>query len=94
MDKYNSKLAKFVGFFAAKKGEGWAVTLGQTAYFSTPEAEVSDSWHRHEDKHKEQWGREGRIRFAAKYLWYLISEGYWGNPYEIEARATAEQNKL
>ena len=42
---------------------------------------------RHETKHLEQIERDGRLLFAAQYLWWLARYGYWNNPYEIEARA-------
>lgn len=42
---------------------------------------------RHELVHIEQIKREGRLRFAVKYLWYLAKYGYRENPYEREAYA-------
>jgi hypothetical protein len=41
----------------------------------------------HELTHIRQMRREGSLRFAVKYLWFLIAFGYWDNPYEIEAFA-------
>ena len=41
---------------------------------------------KHELKHFEQRKREGIIKFAVKYTYYLIKYGYRNNPYEIEAR--------
>lgn len=82
-DKYNQR---WVMLLAQDGCASWAVTLGQTTYYSCPETEVDAAWHRHEDKHKEQWRRDGRILFALKYLWYTLRYGYLDNPYEIEAR--------
>ena len=87
MNRYNQKWVSFIF-----RNPRWAITLGQTAYFSVAEEEVGVSWHRHEDKHKEQWKREGLVRFAVKYLWYQITKGYNKNPYEIEARAAEQGN--
>jgi hypothetical protein len=67
----------------------WAITIGQTTYYSCPKQSVNDRWKRHEDKHKEQWLREGAIKFTIKYLYYQLRFGYDMNPYEIEARKAA-----
>lgn len=53
--------------------------------------EVSDATYAHELCHLEQAEREGRFKFAAKYIWYLIRYGYDANPYEVEAREAAVQ---
>ena len=42
---------------------------------------------RHEMAHIDQINREGRLKFAIKYLYFTIRYGYWDNPYEVEARA-------
>jgi hypothetical protein len=39
----------------------------------------------HEKVHIEQIKREGPIRFSVKYLWWLVTKGYFENPYEQEA---------
>lgn len=83
MDKYN---CSWVLLLATPNAQNWAVTLGQTTYYSVPESEVTDAWRKHEEKHKEQWKREGYITFAIKYLWYQLRYGYQNNPYEIEAK--------
>lgn len=46
---------------------------------------------RHELKHAEQMEREGIIKFLIKYNWYWITKGYTLNPYEVEARAAANE---
>lgn len=84
MDKYNQK---WVMMFAQKDAANWAITLGQSTYYSVPWIEVDVKWRKHEDKHKEQWAREGTVKFAIKYLWYLARYGYERSPYEVEARA-------
>lgn len=85
MDKYNQK---WVSKLFNKKQ--WAITIGQTTYYSESEEYVNNDpkWQRHEDKHKEQWRRNGYFKFALKYLWYQIKFGYQNNPYEVEARST------
>ena len=84
MDKYNHWLGKFVG--KLNGSTRYAITIGQTAYFSVPEAEVSAWWHRQEDEHKRQWRDEGRIKFLCTYIYYQCKYGYTNNPYEIAAR--------
>lgn len=87
MDKYNYKWPLW---FAPANVTTWAVTIGQTTYYSVPESMVGAAWRRHEDKHKEQYKRFGLIGFLVRYLWYQVRNGYQGNPLEIEAR-TAEK---
>ena len=52
---------------------------------------ASDKLIRHEMKHIEQINRDGRFKFAVKYLWYLLVYGYRNNPYEIEARRAEDE---
>lgn len=89
MDKYNSGIAKFVGFFFARKGEDYAITLGQTAHYSCDESQVSDIWRAHENEHKRQWARDGKFKFLSRYLWQYITKGYANIDYEIEAQMAA-----
>lgn len=42
---------------------------------------------RHERKHLEQMDRDGWVMFHLKYIWYTLRDGYWDNPYEVEARS-------
>lgn len=84
MDRYN---CKWPLWFAPKDITVWAVTIGQTTYYSVPKNQVGAAWQRHEDKHKEQWRRDGVLKFAIKYLWYQLRYGYQDNPYEVEAKA-------
>jgi hypothetical protein len=86
MNKYNSKIAKVFGFVNGQKR--YAVTFGQTAYYSVSKEEVlkSPNWIKHENRHKEQYAKEGVLKFAVKYIWYSIRYGYKANPYEIDAR--------
>ena len=69
----------------------YAVTLGQTAYYTCDESKVSGHWRAHEDQHKVQWAKEGKIKFLSRYIWQLITKGYSNIDYEIEARAVAQQ---
>jgi len=88
MDIYNSK---FPMLFALGGAKQWAVTIGQTTWYSVPKEQVDDAWRRHEDEHKRQWQEEGRLKFATKYLWYQARYGYQNNPYEIEARQSSKE---
>lgn len=85
MDKFNQKWVSVL--FREKE---WAITINQTTFYSVDATQVNASWHRHEDKHKEQWRRDGCIKFAIVYLWYRIRYGYQDNPYEVEARKAEE----
>jgi hypothetical protein len=96
-DKYNHWFGRIVRWWMNTGGD-WAITIGQTAYYSCGEDEVSPWWHAHEDRHKWQWRRDGHIHYACKYLWYLWKVGYSNNPYEVDAnqaadRATAAQRQ-
>ena len=82
-DKYNRKCALL---FAPKDTIYWAVTVGQTTFFSCPQLEVGPAWHAHEDRHKEQWKRDGFVKFFFRYIYYHFVYGYEKNPYEMEAR--------
>jgi hypothetical protein len=89
MDQYNSKLAKLFGLF---NGESlYAVTIGQTAYYSCDESLVHPAWRAHENQHKVQWARDGKIKFLSRYIWQLITKGYENIDYEIEARAAVNK---
>ena len=70
--------------------KGWA-SFWRTIYV-LPGNETNQRLLRHERKHLEQIGRDGRILFSIKYLWWLCRYGYCNNPYEVEARAAG--NKL
>jgi len=88
MDKYNTWLGKLLA--KINGAVGYAITLGQTSYFSCSAADVDARWHKHEDCHKTQWAKDGIFKFAVVYLYYQVRYGYTNNPYEVEARA-AEQ---
>jgi hypothetical protein len=91
MDRYNQKWVHIVGHIAGAGKEDFAITLGQTTYFTCPENMVSPSWHRHEDTHKEQWAQEGAAMFTLKYLWYSLRCGYKQNPFEVMARVAEKE---
>jgi hypothetical protein len=42
---------------------------------------------RHELAHIEQMRRDGQLKYWSRYYWWMITKGYWNNPYEVEARA-------
>jgi len=86
MDKYSHWLAKVLG--KLNRSKRYAVTIGQTAYYSVSKEDVKKSpeWIRHEDEHKRQYAREGILKFLIKYFYYSIRYGYHNNPYEVDAR--------
>lgn len=84
MNKYSHWIGKLFGFINREKN--FAVTIGQTTYYSCSQSLVDNEWRRHEDCHKAQWRSEGNMKFFFKYFYYNIRYGYINNPYEIEAR--------
>ena len=84
-NKYNHWLGKLFGAF--NRSSYYAVTLGQTTYYSCDKSYVDkDSvWMKHEDVHKEQFKKDGWIKFLTRYIWQLITKGYKNIDYEIEA---------
>ena len=87
MDKYNHWLGKLFG--KLNKSTKYAITLGQTSYFSCNESLVSNWWRVHEDTHKLQFAKDGYIKFLSRYIFQLITKGYLYIDYEIEARTAA-----
>lgn len=90
MNKYNHWLGKLFGFF--NKSKYYAVTFGQTAYYSCKEEDVGISWQLHEDEHKKQYARDGWIKFLSRYIWQGLTKGYLNIDYEIEARKAEGNN--
>lgn len=84
-DKYNHWLGRALAVFNGC--DHYAITLGQTTYYSAPEWYVNErpQWRAHEDIHKEQWRTEGKWKFACKYIWFNLTRGYRHNPYELKA---------
>ena len=93
MDKYNHWVAKILWCINGRHGTGYAITLGKTAYYSCAENLVTVQWRAHENAHKLQWARDGKVKFLRRYLWQFITKGYWNIDYEIEARARASEVK-
>jgi hypothetical protein len=89
MDKFDHWLGKLFGSFNGDPK--YAVTFGQTTYFSVPEREVAIWWHVHEDTHKKQYTKDGWFKFLRRYIWQLITKGYLNIDYEIEARTNASK---
>lgn len=85
MDKYEHWIGKLAKFLFSK-GDAYAITLGQTTYFSCYAYQVGERWHKHEDKHKRQWEEDGKMRFAFRYIYQWLTKGYDKIDYEIEAR--------
>lgn len=92
MDKYNSKIAKIFGYF--NKQHLYAITIGQTAYYSCDESLVHSKWRAHENQHKIQWARDGKLKFLFRYLYQLLKIGYTKIDYEIEAREAANGKEV
>ena len=90
MDKYNHWLGKLFWLIFGKVGQEYAVTLGQTTYYSCSFTDTNYRWRTHENCHKKQWKRDGAWRFIVTYLYDYVTVGYLENRYEKEAR-TAEQ---
>ncbi|MFZ4857900.1 MAG: hypothetical protein ACOYL3_16040 [Desulfuromonadaceae bacterium] len=93
-DRYEHLLGRCLAWL--NDYEHYAVTLGQTTYYSASKqyVEQSPEWVRHENHHKVQWRREGRIKFACMYIWWNITKGYEHNPYEVECRAVAAEKTV
>ncbi len=68
MDKYNHWIGKLASRLF-NHGSPYAITLGQTTYYSCDKSRVSPHWKIHEDIHKRQWKRDGKFKFAIRYLW-------------------------
>ena len=87
MDKYNHWLGRLFSLIFYN-GKPYAVTLGQTTYYSGPSTDVSPQWRRHEDEHKKQWARHGKARFLSRYIWQWITRNFNHDriDYEIEAQ--------
>ena len=88
MDKYNHWIGKLFRKVFGYKGGHYAVTLGQTTYYSCDESRVSLRWKAHEDVHKRQWKRDGKLKFALRYLWQWATKGEID--YETEAETESE----
>lgn len=73
MDRYEHCIGKLAGFFFGK-GKPYAITLGQTTYYSCYAYQVSDKWRKHEDEHKKQWKEDGKIKFTSRYLWQWVTK--------------------
>lgn len=82
-DAYDHWLPKLIKH---KTDAGFAITLGQTVYYSCDRESVDDDWRLHEECHRRQWKRLGYVRFSLQYMWYQLKYGYENNPFEIEAR--------
>ena len=78
----------------------WAVTWGQTTWWTVAEADVDPAWRRHEDCHKAQYARDGKLRFVCRYFWEWIcglmryrslAQAYVQISYEREAIAAESE---
>jgi hypothetical protein len=95
--KYDSWLGKLFGLVSGCSSDqgylGFAVTFGQTTYFSCAQSVVDACtggwWRKHEDTHAGQYITDGWIKFLSRYIWQLLSKGYLNIDYEIAARTAA-----
>lgn len=90
MNKYNNWLAKLLAIITGN--DHYAITIGQTVRWSHGENFVwlRPWWRAHEQRHREQWAREG-WRMAYRYLWQSLTRGYDKNCYEIDANEVANK---
>lgn len=89
-DKYNSKIAKFIGWINKSKS-GYAVTITKnTTLYSIDKELVSTTWRKHEDCHKKQIANLGWFKFMFSYFYQSIKFGYTNNKFEIEARKESQ----
>lgn len=66
-------------------GGDWAITLGRYVFLSCPLSEFGPVHRNHERIHMCQRMVEGVWKFRARYLWQLLTRGYRGIDYEVEA---------
>ena len=76
-----------------------AYTPWGTIYFISKKVMKNKKLMKHELAHQKHIERDGAIIYGLKYIYYMISRGYWNNPYEIEARKamgikTKKQDKI
>lgn len=89
MDKFNHWIGKLFLWFNRKTSTEYAVTFGQTTYYSCSTSLVPVWWKVHEDEHKKQYKKDGWAKFLIRYLWQSWTKGYLNIDYEIEARKAA-----
>ena len=93
-DRYNCKIAYWIGKLVGNKSLGYAVTFGQTTFYSLPREQVVKDrlWMLHENRHKEQYIEQGGIfLYLVKYFAYCLRYGYTNNPFEVDARKCAQE---
>jgi len=95
-DIYHSRVPWFPALFSGRRCPvRWAVTFGQTTWWTVGEAEVDPAWRWHADCRKRQFARDGKLRFLCRYLgeWFtgifkyrILAQAYLCISYEVEAR--------
>ena len=93
MDKYN---CKWVMLFNPDKKTDYAITLGQTTYYSCDKTKVTVDWRAHEDCHKKQFKKYTVVGFLVLYAYHYLRlrivhrmnhrAAYMMIPFEVEAR--------
>ena len=87
--KENSWVAKLAA--AKMKADKVAIVFGNTIHLhntSRNEFLHHKEWVCHELKHVHQYQQNGFVGFIAKYLFDWVKNGYYGNRFEVEARAS------
>ena len=87
--KENSWVAKLAA--AKMKADKVAIVFGNTIHLhntSHNEFLHHKEWVCHELKHVHQYQQNGFVGFIAKYLFDWVKNGYYGNRFEVEARAS------
>lgn len=97
-DIYHSHVPHFAALFAGYWfPHYWAVTFGQTTWWTVGPEQIWFAWRAHEDTHKAQFARDGKLRFVCRYVWEWFCgllryrsfrRAYAEISYEREARET------
>ena len=100
-DIYSSRIPWLAALFAGEwLPRYWAVTFGQTTWYTVRPDQVWFAWRAHEDIHKQQFRRDGKLRFACRYVsewlrgllrYRRLARAYWEISYEREARKEITQ---
>jgi hypothetical protein len=85
--KQNSFFAKCAS--RIMKANNLAIVFRKTVHLHNITAHqflVDEELMRHELQHVIQYKEQGWLIFVIKYLWFSFKNGYFNNPFEVEAR--------
>jgi len=95
-DIYHSRVPWIGAFFAGLWcPRYWALTFGQTTWWTVGPELIDFHARRHEACHQRQFARDGRLRFLWRYAWewlgglfryHRLRDAYLQISYEVEAR--------